>query len=76
MATTIDIRELPARLQEALALAAAGGEVILTDGAIPRADRRVRRRKPASGGSARRCDPAGPGLRRAVVPDDFWVGHP
>jgi antitoxin (DNA-binding transcriptional repressor) of toxin-antitoxin stability system len=34
---TIDIRELPARLEEALALAASGGEAILTDCATPRA---------------------------------------
>ena len=37
MITTIDIQELPARLEEALALAASGGEVILTEGAVPRA---------------------------------------
>jgi len=37
MTTAIDIRELPARLDEALALAAAGGEVILLDGQTPRA---------------------------------------
>lgn len=37
MATVIDIRELPARLSEALAIASAGGEVILLDGAVPRA---------------------------------------
>jgi len=37
MTTSIDIRELPSRLEEALALASAGGEVILLEGAIPRA---------------------------------------
>jgi len=37
MATAIDIRDLPARLEEALALAAAGHEVILLDGPTPRA---------------------------------------
>jgi antitoxin (DNA-binding transcriptional repressor) of toxin-antitoxin stability system len=37
MATAIDIRELPERLDEALALASAGDEVILVDGSIPRA---------------------------------------
>ena len=37
MTTAIDIRELPARLEEALALASAGGEVILLDGSTPRA---------------------------------------
>ena len=37
MTTAIDIRELPARLDEVLALASAGGEVILLDGLTPRA---------------------------------------
>ncbi len=37
MVTTIDIRELPTRLDEVLALASAGGEVVLVDGATPRA---------------------------------------
>jgi antitoxin (DNA-binding transcriptional repressor) of toxin-antitoxin stability system len=37
MATAMDIRELPARIEEALALAAAGGEVLLLDGPTPRA---------------------------------------
>lgn len=37
MSTTIDIRDLPSRLEEALAVASADGEVMLTDGAIPRA---------------------------------------
>jgi putative addiction module component (TIGR02574 family) len=37
MPTTIDIRDLPARLDEALALAATGQEVILLDGPTPRA---------------------------------------
>ncbi len=32
MATAIDIRDLPARLDEVLAMASAGGEVILLDG--------------------------------------------
>ena len=40
MPKTIDIRDLPARLEEVLDLATSGGEVILTDGATPRgADR-------------------------------------
>ena len=37
MTTAIDIRELPTRLDEALAVASAGGEVILLEGATPRA---------------------------------------
>ena len=49
MTTTIDIRELPARLEEALAVAASGGEVILTDGADPRhGSSRTHRRPSAS----------------------------
>jgi antitoxin (DNA-binding transcriptional repressor) of toxin-antitoxin stability system len=35
MTTTIDIRELPTRLDEALAVTAAGGEVLLLDGSTP-----------------------------------------
>src|SRR5262249_49562980 len=54
MATAIDIRELPARLDEALALASAGGEVILLDGSNPRA--RLR----AFGPGARACGRAAP----------------
>jgi antitoxin (DNA-binding transcriptional repressor) of toxin-antitoxin stability system len=37
MTTAIDIRELPDRLDEALALASAGGEVILVEGTTLRA---------------------------------------
>lgn len=37
MSTIIDIRELPARWEEALALLSSGGEVLLLDGTIPRA---------------------------------------
>lgn len=75
MSTTIDIRELPNRLEEALAVAASGGEVILTDGAVPRA----------------RIVPCGAALPRvaglhagafevapdfdAPLPDDFRIGR-
>jgi antitoxin (DNA-binding transcriptional repressor) of toxin-antitoxin stability system len=37
MSTIIEIHELPRRLEEALRLAAAGRDVILVDGAVPRA---------------------------------------
>lgn len=76
MATTIDIRELPARLEEALALADSGGEVILTDGAIPRA------RLVPCGGAAPRVAGLHAGAIQtapdfdAPLPDDFWTGGP
>jgi antitoxin (DNA-binding transcriptional repressor) of toxin-antitoxin stability system len=76
MATTIDIRDLPGRLDEALALADSGTEVVLTDGPTPRA-------KLIS------CQGAGPrvaGLHAGAIqtapdfdaplPDDFWTGRP
>jgi len=37
MSTTIDIRELPTRLDEAVTLASNGDEVILVEGSTPRA---------------------------------------
>jgi antitoxin (DNA-binding transcriptional repressor) of toxin-antitoxin stability system len=76
MSTTIDIRALPARLEEALALASAGQEVILMDGARPRA------RLVACADSGPRV----PGLHAgalqpaadfdAPLPDDFWAVQP
>ena len=76
MQTTIDIRELPARLEEALAVAASGGEVILTDGTAPRA-----RIIPCGAASPRvaglhvgAIQPA-PDFA-APLPDDFWTGQP
>jgi antitoxin (DNA-binding transcriptional repressor) of toxin-antitoxin stability system len=76
MATTIDIRELLARLEEALALAASGGEVILTDGATPRA-----RIVPLGGAGPRVADLHAGAIQAAPdfdapLPDDFWAGHP
>lgn len=76
MATAIDIRELPARLDEALALASAGGEVILLDGPTPRArlvplvsaPLRVAGLHPGA------LQPAGD--FDAPLPDDFWAGQP
>ena len=74
MTTTIDIRELPARLDEALALASAGGEVILLEGSTPRA--RLVPFGPASpriaGLHAGAMQPA-PDFD-APLPDDFWAG--
>jgi antitoxin (DNA-binding transcriptional repressor) of toxin-antitoxin stability system len=75
MTTAIDIRELPARIEEALALASAGGEIILLDGSIPRA--RLVPLAPASLRSAGlhpgAIQPA-PGFD-APLPDDFWTGQ-
>ena len=76
MATTIDIRDLPARLEEALELAASGGEVILTDGATPRA-----RIVPLPGASLRVAGLHAGAIQTAPdfdapLPDDFWAAHP
>jgi antitoxin (DNA-binding transcriptional repressor) of toxin-antitoxin stability system len=75
MATAIDIRELPARLDEALALASAGCEVILLDGSVLRA-----RLVPFAPAPSR-----DPGLHpRAIqpasdfdapLPEEFWTGQ-
>jgi antitoxin (DNA-binding transcriptional repressor) of toxin-antitoxin stability system len=74
MPTAIDVRDLPARLAEALALTAAGQEVLVCDGPQPKA-----RLVPVT-------PPAGrvPGLHAgalqpaddfdAPLPDDFWAG--
>jgi antitoxin (DNA-binding transcriptional repressor) of toxin-antitoxin stability system len=75
MITAIDIRELPARLEEALALASAGREVILLDGSTPLA--RLVPFAPA----ATRAAGLHPGAIQpapdfdAPLPDDFWAGH-
>jgi antitoxin (DNA-binding transcriptional repressor) of toxin-antitoxin stability system len=72
----MDIRELPDRLDEALALAASGGEVILTDGATPRA-----RIVPLGGVSPRVAGLHAGAIQAAPdfdapLPEDFWAGHP
>ena len=74
MSTTIDIRELPARIDEALALVSSGREVILTDGATPRA-----RLLPLAAGERVAGLHAGaiqtsPDFD-APLPDDFWAGQ-
>jgi antitoxin (DNA-binding transcriptional repressor) of toxin-antitoxin stability system len=74
MATAIDIRELSARLDEALALASAGMEVILVEGNIPRA------RLVPVGPAAPRTPGLHPGALQPAVdfdaplPEDFWTG--
>jgi antitoxin (DNA-binding transcriptional repressor) of toxin-antitoxin stability system len=75
MTTAIDIRELPARLDEAIALASAGGEVILLEGSTPRA-----RLVPFDSSSLRAA-----GLHLGAIqpapdfdaplPDDYWAGQ-
>jgi antitoxin (DNA-binding transcriptional repressor) of toxin-antitoxin stability system len=75
MSTTIDVRELPGRLSEALAIVSSGREVLLTDGVTPRA-----RLVPYAGPG-----PRTPGLHAdaiqvaadfdAPLPDDFWAGQ-
>jgi len=73
---TIDIRELHARLEEVLALASAGGEVILTDGSTPRA-----RIVPFSAAVSRTAG-LHPGALQAAsdfdapLSDSFWSGAP
>jgi antitoxin (DNA-binding transcriptional repressor) of toxin-antitoxin stability system len=76
MTTTIDIRDLPQRLDEALGHIAAGGEVILADGATPRARLVPMVVAPPSGRV--------PGLHAGTMtiaddfddplPDSFWTG--
>ena len=75
MATTIDVRELPARLGEALAIVSSGHEVLLTEGTTPRA-----RLVPCA-----RPGPRVPGLHPSAIqaapdfdaplPDDFWASQ-
>ena len=74
MTTTIEVRDLPERFQEMLNLASAGGEVILTDGDVPKA-RLVPCNRPA---------PRVAGLNAGKfwmapdfddpLPDEFWFG--
>lgn len=75
MATTnVEIHELASRWRELLSRAAAGEEVIVTDGSVPRA-----RLVPVAPGQ-----PRVPGLHAgsmrisddfdAPLPDDFWTG--
>jgi hypothetical protein len=63
MSTTIDIRELPARWEEVLTLAASGHEVLVTDGTTPRAFGALHEtRIHARAGTARRGDGGCPGF--------------
>jgi antitoxin (DNA-binding transcriptional repressor) of toxin-antitoxin stability system len=75
MSTQIEIRDLPQRLGEALALTAAGDEVILTENATPRA-RLVPIPQPGE-----RILGLHPGAIQttddfdAPLPDEFWMGQ-
>jgi antitoxin (DNA-binding transcriptional repressor) of toxin-antitoxin stability system len=75
MVTSIDIRVLPARLQEALALVSAGQEVILLDGSTPCA------RLVPLGLSTPRTPGLHPGALQPApdfdtpLPEDFWAGQ-
>jgi len=75
MATAIDIRELSTRLDEAIALASAGGEVILLEGSTPRA------RLVPFGPVPPRVAGLHPGALQpapdfdAPLSDDFWAGQ-
>lgn len=74
--TQVEVHDLPARFAEVLALAAAGTDVIVTDGNIPRA-----RLLPLPGGVGRV-----PGLHQGAIqaaddfdaplPEEFWTGQP
>ena len=67
MSTTIDVRELPARLGEALAIVSSGREVLLTDGVTPRAPGAVRGAGPSRARSACQRDRGSPRFRRAAA---------
>jgi antitoxin (DNA-binding transcriptional repressor) of toxin-antitoxin stability system len=74
MVTTIDIRELPTRLAEVLALATAGREVVLVDGSTPRA------RLVPMGSTPERVAGLHPGAIQAAsdfdapLREDVWAG--
>ncbi len=76
MSTLVDVRELPARWEEVLALASSGNEVLLTEGGTPRA-RLVPWPEPTArvaGLHAGAIEPA-PDFD-APLPEDFWTGRP
>jgi antitoxin (DNA-binding transcriptional repressor) of toxin-antitoxin stability system len=78
MSVAIDIRDLPTRLNEALAHTAAGDEVVLYDGATPRA-RMVPVHPTAE--PKERIFGLHPGAMQpsadfdAPLPDEFWIGQ-
>jgi antitoxin (DNA-binding transcriptional repressor) of toxin-antitoxin stability system len=75
-ATTIDITELPAKFAEMVSLAAAGTEVIVTEGNTPRA-----RLVPLPAGQPRVAGLHAGAIKTtddfdAPLPEDFWTGTP
>jgi antitoxin (DNA-binding transcriptional repressor) of toxin-antitoxin stability system len=78
MSTPIEIRDLPSRLSEAVAMVEAGAEIILTDGAVPRV--RIVPLEPVVA-TGRRI----PDLHKGAIetsadfddplPDEFWAGQ-
>jgi antitoxin (DNA-binding transcriptional repressor) of toxin-antitoxin stability system len=76
MSTTIDIRDLPERIDEAVRRAASGEEVLLVDAGTPRARLVpvVEARERVPGLHAGAMQPAAD--FDAPLPDDFWVGRP
>lgn len=73
MTTAIDIRELPARFDEAIALASAGGEVVLLEGSVPRASLvALAPTSPRTAGLHPGALQAAPDFD-APLPEDFWA---
>ena len=73
--TTIDILQLPSRLNEAIRLANSGTEVIVTENNVPRA-----RLVPLSVGGKRVAGLHAGAIQLAddfdaPLPDDFWLGN-
>jgi antitoxin (DNA-binding transcriptional repressor) of toxin-antitoxin stability system len=74
--TAVDVRDLPERFAELVALIASGGEVVITEGSVPRA-----RLVALAPGQARRA-----GLHPGAIAtepdfdepllDEFWSGAP
>ena len=75
MSTTIDIRDLPARLAEALAVASAGGEVILLEGTIPRARLLPIATPPPRTAGLHPGALTAASVFDAELPDEFWTGQ-
>ena len=75
MTATIDICDLPGRIDELLTLTAAGREVILLEGSAPLA--RLVPMPPAVRVAGLRAGTASMSADfDAPLPDDFWAGRP